>query len=79
MRKAFENLLFSCGNQGLYPADQDIFDCDGNVLVPPGRLAIWDPKTRKSLGPGITVADYDKIVISVGIDQYNLRSNFAEE
>jgi hypothetical protein len=79
MRKAFESLLFSCKNQGLYPADQDIFDCDGNVLVGPGQIAVWDPRSKKSLGPGITVADYDKIVVSVGIDQYNLRSNFAEE
>lgn len=77
-RKLRENIIASCGNQGLYDADQDIFDEEGHVLVPPNILVVWDPVTKKSLGTSITASTNDRIVISVGVDEWTLRSGFND-
>ncbi len=70
MRKIRENIVVAKNNYPLYPADQDVFDStSGRPLVVPGQLVIYDPKTLKSLGPGITVATNDRIVVGVGFDK----------
>lgn len=78
MRKISEKIIATCGNNGLYPAGLDVFDDEGHVLVPPNTLAIWDVVTKKSLGPAITVASNERIVISVGIDEWSMRSSFND-
>lgn len=73
-----ENILASCGNYGLYDADLDVFNADGSTNVSPGQLVIWDPVTKKSLGPTLTVSDNERIVISVGVDRFTLRSGYGD-
>jgi len=72
------NILVASGNQNVFPADQDIFNEDGSTNVNKGQIAIWNVDTYRSIGPGTTVSDADRIVISVGYDRYNLRANAGE-
>jgi hypothetical protein len=70
MRKIRENIIVAKNNYPLYPAEQNVFDtASGRPLVLPGQLVIYDPKTLKSLGPGITTTTNDRIVIGVGYDR----------
>lgn len=78
MRKMRENVLVASGNQNVFPADQRIFNDDGSVNVNKGQIVLWNADTQMSIGPGTTVTDADRIVISVGYDRYNLRSNFGD-
>jgi hypothetical protein len=69
MRKIRENIVVAKNNYPVYPANQLVFDAaSGKPLVVPGQIVIYDPKTLRSLGPGITTSTHDRIVIGVGFD-----------
>ena len=74
-----ENILASSGNLPVYPAGQPVFSTDGYSNLAPGQLAVWNPVTLLSLGVGATPATNDRIVISVGVDEKNIRSCFGDE
>lgn len=78
-RMARENILATYGNQGLFPAGQDVFALDGTLNASPGQMFIWNMQTRKSLGAGITTATNDRIVISVAVDNVKFRSVFGDQ
>ena len=67
-RNARQNVIATFGNYGLYTAAQDVFSSDGECLVSPGQPVIYNPRTLKSLGTGITVSSNPEIVIGVGVD-----------
>lgn len=78
MRKIRENILVASGDHNVFPADQDVFNEDGSTNVKEGQLVIWSPTTNRSVGAGTTPTDEDRIIVSVGVDTYNLRSNFGD-
>jgi hypothetical protein len=78
-RQSRENILVTHSDQGVYGAGLDVFTADGYLKPAPGQLFIWDPKTLLSLGVGITVATYDKVIFSVAIDRTKFRSVFGDQ
>lgn len=79
MRKVRENILVASGNQAIFGAGLDVFNGDGTVNVGAGQIVLWNPNTNQSLGAGITTVSNEVIVISVGKDEYALKSNFGDE
>jgi hypothetical protein len=74
MRKVRENIIVTSGDQAVFAADADVFNCPNEqgvgatVNVLPGQLAIYDPVTLKGLGPGIDVLSNPTFVVGSGID-----------
>lgn len=62
------NVIAAFGNYSVYAANQSIWSADGECLVAPGQLVVFDPVKQKSLGAGITVSTNPTIVIGVGHD-----------
>lgn len=70
-----ERILVAIGDQGLVARDTDIFTSPidlydkttNTVNIPEGRLAIWDPKTRKALDQ-TNIATVEDIVISTKVN-----------
>lgn len=84
-RNARQNVIVASGNYALYTSGQNVFSSNGEPLVAPGQLVVYNPKTLKSLGAGITVATNPEIVIGVGIDTNGdgvsdtIRANFGDK
>lgn len=70
-RNARHNVVAAFGNYSVYPANQPIWSTDGDCLVEPGRIVVFNPQTQKSLGVGITAQSNPTIVIGVGYDSNN--------
>lgn len=69
MRKVRESILPTCNNYEVFPPNLPVYNCDfPTINVLPGQFVIYDPQTNLSVGPGITVTDYDRLVMGVGVD-----------
>lgn len=68
MRIARKNFLFTHGNLGLYPANQNVFNADGDILVAPGQAVVFNPRTNKSIGVGATIDTNPTFVVAVAED-----------
>lgn len=89
MRRVRENILTTSGDQGVYPANTEVFACGtGNSVtcnVLPGQLVWYDPRTNISLAATVTPAEAPRAVLAVGWDSTGngvsdtLRKCFGEQ
>jgi len=84
-RNARQNVIAASGNYAMYTSGASVFSSTGECLVAPGQLVVYNPKTLKALGAGITLTTNPEIVIGVGVDldgdgvSDTIRANFGDK